>query len=445
MIKIDYLTHIAEKYNSQAIMGAANYDPKELSRLGIQVISGVQFKDTQTVFNRKGGTTRRKKVGEKVSNTIGYIEERELVAQLAVNRFVDNQDNYIQKPYKVGGAAKFSYPLAELALKSIINTYNEDIFSNLFWGDEKYADSEDENKKVQGLYNGINTNIAKDMESGRISIANKNLIQVDAIDLSLNNDDETDKQAWNVFRSFYSQWSPALKRQKVKVLISLELSTVLQDAYANKNRAIRTVKMLDNSEERNWTVPEFPLVTFVPSQDYGKGDRMMAYTDGNLQYGVDSLNDKNVVSVKIGSDIDNLDVVWQIQSVQGTRVLNVNPSNFAMSTGTLTPGETWLGDYVKNTFFVGFDKTAGKVTINGENGDGTSKEYAAGTVLTLKATAESGYTFVRWSNGSKETQIAVTMLDVPGGISAIFKKDGDPLVANQSADTDDEQGTEVTE
>lgn len=421
MIKIDYLTHIAEKYNSRAIMGAANYDPKELSRLGVQVISGVQFKDTQTVFNRKGGTTRRKVVGDKVNNSIGYIEERELVAQLAWNRYADNQDNYIQKPYKVGGAAKFSYPLAELAVQAIINSYAEDLFANLFWGDEKYAKSEDESKKVMGLYNGFNTNIAKDLASGRISFENKNYIKVSAIDLTMV-DDETDVQAWNVFREFYAQWSPALKRQKVKVLVSLELSTILQDTYANKNRAIRTVKFDDGDAEGNWSVPEYPHVTFVPSQDYGKGDRMMAYTDGNLQYGVDSLNDKNQVSVKIGSDTDNLDVVWQIQSVQGTRVLNVNPSNFAMTNGTLTPGDTWLGDYTKVTYFVGFDKEAGTVTINSQAADGTAKVYPAGTTLTLKATANEHYKFVGWTNGSTAAEITITTLEVPGGITALFEK-----------------------
>lgn len=421
MIKIDYLTHIAEKYNSRAIMGAANYDPKELSRLGVQVISGVQFKDTQTVFNRKGGGTRRKVVGESVNNSLGYIEERELVAQLSWFRASDNQDNYIQKPYKVGGAAKFSYPLAELAVQAIINSYAEDLFANLFWGDEKYAKSDDESKKVMGLYNGFNTNIAKDLASGRISFENKNYIKVPAIDLTMV-DDETDVQAWNVFREFYAQWSPALKRQKVKVLISLELSTILQDTYANKNRAIRTVNFDDGDAEGNWSVPEYPRVTFVPSQDYGKGDRMMAYIDGNLQYGVDSLNDKNQVSVQIGSDTDNLDVVWQIQSVQGTRVLNVNPSNFAMSNGTLNPGDTWLGDYTEVTYFVGFDKEAGTVTINSQPADGTAKVYPAGTTLTLKATAKSNYKFVGWTNGSTAAEITITTLEVPGGITALFEK-----------------------
>lgn len=423
MISTTNLQHIADKFVSQAVMGAANYDPTELSRLGIAVISGVQFKHTQTVFNRKGGTARRKKVGEKVESSIGYIEERPLVARLSWARYPDNQDNYIEAPYEVSGAAKFSYPMAELALLSIINTYNEDVFSNLFWGDEKYADDEDKDKHIMGLYNGINTNIAKDLETGRISIARKNLIQVDAIDLS-DVDDETDRQAWNVFRDFYRQWSPALKRQKnVKVLISLELSTILQDSYANKNRSIRTVTLKDGSEERNWSVPEYPFVTFVPSGDYGKGDRMMAYTDGNIQYGVNSLSDKNSISVLVGGEGDNLNVFWQIQSVQGTRVLNVNPSNFAMTTGTLTPGDTWLGDYTKNTFFVGYDSTLGSVTVNGVKADANiAKEYAAGTVLALVATETDSNKFVMWSNGSKEKSISITMLDAPFGISAIFEK-----------------------
>lgn len=422
MISTSYLTHIADRFKSQAIMGAAYANPGELARLGIQVISGVQFKDTQTVFNRKGGTTRRKKVGEAISSSLGYIEERALVAQQAWNRYSDNQDRYIETPYKVDGSAKFSYPLAELAVKAIIANYTDDLFANLFWGDKKNADSEDEDTKALGLYDGFNTNIAKDMANGRISLARKNLIQVEAIDLSPITD-ETDTQAWNTFRTFYNAWSPALKRKVARVLISVELSTVLQDSYANKNRAIRTVKMLDGAEKGNWQVQEYPFVIFVPSQDYGKGDRMMAYTENNLQYGVNSLDSYNSISVQIGSGTDNLDVVWQLQSVQGTRVVNVNPSDFAMSTGSLTPGVVWQGDYQKNTFFVGFDATMGKVKVGGSYITASeSKEYSVGTTIQLEAEALASHEFVAWSNGATTPTITITMPDAPDGISAIFKK-----------------------
>ena len=56
------LTHVAEQVGKQIVMGPAYEDPELLDRLGIQVISGVQYKKTDHLLVRKGGTTRRKKV-----------------------------------------------------------------------------------------------------------------------------------------------------------------------------------------------------------------------------------------------------------------------------------------------------------------------------------------------------------------------------------------------
>lgn len=44
----DALTHVAETVGKQIIMGPAYNDPELLDRLGIQVISGVQFKKLTT-------------------------------------------------------------------------------------------------------------------------------------------------------------------------------------------------------------------------------------------------------------------------------------------------------------------------------------------------------------------------------------------------------------
>ena len=51
------LTHVAEQVGKQIIMGPAYEDPELLDRLGISVISGVQFKKTDHLLVRKGGTT----------------------------------------------------------------------------------------------------------------------------------------------------------------------------------------------------------------------------------------------------------------------------------------------------------------------------------------------------------------------------------------------------
>ena len=50
------LTHVAEQVGKQIIMGPAYEDPDLLDRLGISVISGVQFKKTDHLLVRKGGT-----------------------------------------------------------------------------------------------------------------------------------------------------------------------------------------------------------------------------------------------------------------------------------------------------------------------------------------------------------------------------------------------------
>ena len=116
------------------------------------------------------------------------------------------------------------------------------------------------------------------------------------------------------------------------------------------------------------------------------------------------------------------DIIWQIQSLQGTRVFNVNPSNFCMSDGSLVP-YAGAGDYTKNTFaVVANDSTMGSVTVNGATLTAPAA-YAAGTTLTLVATAASNaYEFVKWSNEETTATISIVTKGIPGGIIAIFKE-----------------------
>ena len=52
-IGIDNLTHVKDKLQSNIIMGPAYYSEDELKRMAIKVITGIEFKDTATIFNRK--------------------------------------------------------------------------------------------------------------------------------------------------------------------------------------------------------------------------------------------------------------------------------------------------------------------------------------------------------------------------------------------------------
>lgn len=415
------LQHIADNFRSQIIMGAAHFRPEELDRMGILVTSGVQFKDTRTVLNRKGGTTRRKVVGQTVANTIGYIEERPLVARLTWNRYWDNQDSYIETPYQVPGSAEYSYPMSEIAFKAIMANYGEDVFACLFWGNESY-DKDDANLGRLSLFNGFITYLNEDIKNGRITTAIGNLKHIAAFTAP---DDSHDFAAWTIFEAFWtSEVHPALKTApKVLVYCSAETGVILANAYANKWHGNNGVKWLDNG---NFTVPEYRNLEFVPSSYYGKGDKLILTVPQNFEYGVNSLDSRNKIIVQTEfSDRDALDVAFQVQSVQGVRVINVNPSHFCMTDGTLQEGIVFQGDYMKDLFVVNVnDANAGAVTVNGETPDNTA-EYAAGTTLTLVATpASNSYEFDQWSDGVKDATRTVVTKGMPEALTAFFKAKG---------------------
>lgn len=404
------LQTIANQIFPQVIMGPAYSSPALLEQLGINVITGVQFKNTKYVLNRKGGTTRRKVVGGTMNNTVGYLEERPLEAYLAWNKYMDNQDRYIETPiYKPGNAAAFRYPLSEVAMQATLMNYTEDLTQCLFFGDV------DSTNPAMALYNGFHTLLAQDILSGRISVANKNLVKIGALDEPTTTNDFA---AWTEVENFRKGWSTALKRNNVIVLCSSDAAIAIATAYSNKHGNNLEVDYLDNG---NFKVKEWPKVTFAPSDDFGKGDRLIATLPGNLEYGVDSNSNQNHVIIKEGSDNDLLDLQIQVQSVQGCRVVNVNPNAFCMTDAAIE-GEYWSGDYQKDTFAVAVNiEGAGTVTVDGTTPDNT-KNYAANTTITLAATAAEGYEFVKWSDNNTSATRTVVTTGQPGALVAIFKK-----------------------
>lgn len=409
------LTHIAESFAPQIIMGAAYYNPAELERLGIKVITGVQFKDTKTIMARKGGTTRRKVVGTPNFNQIGFLEERVLVAKLTWNQFMDNIDNYVETPYHADGSQDYSYPLSEVAFQAITATYGEDLFNNLFFG--ALSNENVDGKEALSLFDGFHTYIAQDIEDGIISAAVGNLKACGALTRPVS---ETDTTAWDSFVAWQLQWHAGLKAKKVRVLCSVATGLAISEAYENKHRSHKNVNMKDNG---NFTVPDYPRIEFAPSDVYGSGDRLIATVEGNLEYGVDSENAKNSVSVEIGGHEDHKNVSFQIESIQGARLLNPLPSAFCMSDGSISECIV-AGDYTSARVIVTSEDTdMGTVTVNDATPDNT-KDYAPNTILTLKATAETGYHFKNWSDtDTHATRTVVTNGLVDVVYTAIFEAD----------------------
>ena len=410
------LETIANKFSPQIIMGAARFRPDVFTRMKINVETGVQYQSTKTVMLRKGHTTQKKVVGDTVSNTAGILVERKCVTSLAWNRYKDNRDNYREFAIvDTDDASKFSYPLSEVAMMACIANYGEDIFDCLWHGDESIDRTDKTNPKwYLHIMDGFITYLNKDIAKGYISKDFHNFVEIDAIDMPTGKDDTA---AYDEFVKFRNGWHQNLKNApEVLVYCSEETGAAIARAYKNANGGYEGVKY--NADD-TYKFAEWRNVTVVPESSYGTGDKLIATVPNNFDYCVDTNDSRNGILVQEGSDNDALDIFFQPQSVQGVRVVNISPSSFCMSNGSLVPNDL-AGDYTKDVFVVtANDESLGGVTVNGSKADNTIG-YAAGTTLELVATATAGE-FVSWSDGDTHATRTVVTKGQPQGLMAIFK------------------------
>lgn len=417
-IGISALQEIAKKFSPQIIVGAAHFRPDVFTRMKIAVETGIQFQSVKTIMLRKGHTTERKVVGSGLESTIGYMVERKCVARLAWNHYKDNKDKYVELAIvDAADNTKFNYPLSEVAMMAALANYGEDLFDCLFHGDDTI---DSKNKKAANwylhIYTGFITYLANDIAAGLIHAENKNLVTIGAIDAPANKEDA---DAFNQFVAFRNQWHSNLQNAPEVLVYCTEATGYnIARAYANANGGHMFVNY---NADGSFKFPEWRNITVVPESALGEGDKLIATVPYNFEYCVDSLNSKSGITVREGSDNDHMDITYQVQSIQGTRVLNINSSYFCMTTGALAPKDI-AGDYTKDLFVVSAnDATMGTVTVNGAAPDNTVC-YAANTSLELVASAKSGYEFEMWSDGVTSATRTVVTKGYPGGLIAIFKK-----------------------
>lgn len=413
------LEEVAKRIQTDILTSPAINRAEYFTRMGFKLIAGVQFKDISYILNRKGGTTRRKVVGKPIKSQLGYLEEREMEVKLVWNQFRDNKDSYKENPVIDPGTGLYSYPLTELALKEATKGFDEDIIDNLWHGDASLDDDD-----PLGLFTGFITYLNGDKAKGRVSAANGNFIPCDAITAPADGDDTL---AYKAFDEWHEKWAPKLKIQP-KVLVYGTGTTLMAiaDAYSNSKKQYKEATFLPNG---NFTIPRYANVEFCPDDLMGVGDALIATIPGNFQVGIDSEGEDASIGIKVGTDNDLNEVLIQVQGAYGTRVLNVNPWAFCMSDGQLSY-RPLSGDYRKDTYVVlPNDPALGSVTVNGAAPDNT-KEYEAGTTLTLNATPKGSAQFVAWSNGSTSASTIVVTKGQPEAITAIFK-------ANDESDESD--------
>lgn len=411
-IGIDNLTHVADRLQPNIIMGPAYYSAEDLKKFGIKVITGVQFKDTAMILNRKGATSRRKVVGQPLDSNLGYLTERTMVAHIVWNHFTHNEDEFQEVPVQIQGSAEFHYPMTEEIVNQIGIEFNDDVYPNIWNGDEELEAT----KPELAFFNGYHALLAMDIASGEVSEGKGNLIPCNALDAPVS---EGDSAAWDEFVAWYDKWHPGLKRQNVRVIMSLDYGHYIADAYEQKHRSHSQVIL---QADGTFKVREYPKLTFVPSDDFGKGTRIIATTEGNLQFGVNSESDSSYVSVRQGTDQDHKTITFQVQGIFGCRILRVNAANFVTNGGTIE-STYFSGDYQKDSFTaVANDSTMGTVSVSPAASNG---EYALGTTLTLTAAPKQGYKFVKWTGATEATTLVASVVkkNGPEVAVAIFEAD----------------------
>lgn len=417
-IGLEALQHVAEQVSKEILMGPGYTDAAEMDRLGIDIVTGIQYKRTFHILLRKGGTTRRKDVHTKVNSEIGFLKERTLTVKLAWDHYTDSIDRYVETVFGTGAQGK--YPLSTEAAEAILRNYADNLTACLWNGDidlDKGGDDVPAHDQAMALYDGFHTCVKHDIEDGIISEANGNLVPCEAIIAPADNNDST---PYDNFLAWHMKWDARLRKANTRVYMSELTAQYIAAGYANKFHGNFKV---DYEQGGNFKLPGLSRVTLCPVADFGEGDRMYATIDKNFVYGVDTESNQTYVGVKIGTDNDLRDVQFQIQSIQGAGIKNPFKYAFCMSDGSLASTEYVAGDYDNTNLVITIagDTTDGKVKVNGV-------EYTKPVVTTinqvLTLVAEDGATskFANWSNGSTEKTIQLTATGMNMGLTAFFKK-----------------------
>lgn len=422
-IGLDALQHVAEEVSKEIVMGPGYSDAEEMDRLGIDIITGVQFKRTFHLFIRKGGTTRRKDVHREINSESGFLKERTLTSKLSWDKFSGNIDDFCETVF--GTDAQGQFPLSSQAVEAILKDYADNLASPLWFGDialDNGDDSVPARDQQMALYDGFHTCIKHDIEDGLISEANGNLVPCKAISAPADNNDST---PYDNFIEWHAKWDERLRKVPTRVYMNEASAMNIAAGYANKFHGNFRVEY---NLGDNFKLPGLSKVTICPIANFGEGDRMYATIDKNFVYGVDTKSNQQYVSVRLGSDRDHRDLSFQIQSIQGAGIRNFLKYALCVSDGNLVAPEYVAGDY-DNTMLV--------ITLAGSDGqkpDGTVKvngtaytkpiETTPNQILSLEATDGTTYKFTGWNNGKTDKKIQLTASGMNMGLIAFFKKNG---------------------
>lgn len=345
---LEDVTQITTTIQPELLDSPAFVNEKILTELGINVISGVEYQNLLYQSFRKGGTTRPYNGTVHYTET-GKLAQRMLKVGLSTTFVKDNIQNYREKePFHVDTDGKYTTTANVKNVQNIMTTFAEDIMLNVAFG-KRDEESTYETGSVLDNMDGI-----LELAYGNGQLAENQVIETDPfLDVTA----DAPSANWDILKAFVGQLPPqlrlAMKTRGLNIHVNEQVNAQLIDSYC------RTYPSLQPKEVGELTLDFIGLrgVHIKAHDIWGEGSMMFATVPGNIDFGVDSLNNLAAVDVDI-DPYDHNNLLYQIQSAQGMRIRDPRLLAFNNQANTFDAA-TWAGDY---------NDESKKVTFNPESG-----------------------------------------------------------------------------
>lgn len=393
-INLSHVQTVTEQLRTDLVSRASMLNDKMLEDLKLTVTTDVENLDKLFLFNDKGLQARQYKQGAVKKVQLGKMIENAAKVVLAVTHPQDNVQKYREKePFHVNPDGTTNAEQTQFLLNKVAERHSQDVRANFFFGNEANAKLEEtEANQVKlglSLYDGIYTKIAKAITNGTISEAIGNMVKTgDLLAGSV-----TPEAAYGKFKAMYQSLNDDLRAaDEVIAYVSSALADKIIEGYMVKHPQLAPA-----TQQEGWKFSQMKNLTLVTHSAMGKGSEIIFALPGILEYICDIRPEGQAnITVERNSDDHNL-FDYQIQTAQTTRVRDYSPRVLCVNEQVNTPNNVPAGDYIADVFTVDTtDEQEGTAQItSGEKG-----LYAEGDIITVTATAKSGYKFAGWSDGA---------------------------------------------
>lgn len=393
-INLSQVQTVTEQLHTDLVSRASMLNDKMLEDLKLTVTTDVENLDKLFLFNDKGLQARQYKQGAVKKVQLGKIIENPAKVVLAVTHPQDNVQKYREKePFHVNPDGTTNAEQTQFLLNKVSERHSQDVRANFFFGNEANAKLEEtaENQVKLGLslYDGIYTKIAKAITNGTISESIGNMVKTgDLLAGSV-----TPEAAYEKFKAMYQSLNDDLRAaDELIAYVSSTLADKIIEGYMVKHPQLAPA-----TQQESWKFSQMKNLTLVTHSAMGKGSEIIFALPGILEYICDIRPEGQAnITVERNSDDHNL-FDYQIQTAQATRVRDYSPRVLCVNEQVNTPNNVPAGDYIADVFTVDTtDEQEGTAKIT----SGEKDLYAEGDIITVTATAKSGYKFAGWSDGA---------------------------------------------